>query len=220
MAPEFWDYRDYVGEQNSGGKTMNRASSVAFRVAVASIILCFGVSRLQAQAAAPASPVPNAQDSRMPAPAGSAAAQTAKSNAPKQAPLLLELTKEVTTKSARPGAEAHFRVVEDVIEDGLLLIAEGAEVVAKIDGVDKHAGPEKIPVLLARFGTVKTVTGEQLPIVSATGNHNGEPEKLRMKFEYLPLGTRKVVEVRLPPEFERERLLAARPKPETPPGFA
>ncbi len=197
---------------------MNRVSSVAFRVAVAAIILCFGVSRLQAQA--PASPVPDAQDSRMSAPAVSAAAQTAKSNAPKQAPLLLELTKEVTTKSAKPGAEAHFRVVEDVIEDGLLVIAEGAKVVAKIEGVDKHAGPEKIPVLLARFGTVKTVTGEQLPIVSATGNQNGEPEKLTMQFNYLPPGMRKMVEVRLPTELERERLLAAQPKPETPPGYA
>jgi len=199
---------------------MNRASSVAFRVAVASIILCFGVSRLQAQAAAPASPVPNAQDSRMPAPAGSAAAQTAKSNAPKQAPLLLELTKEVTTKSARPGAEAHFRVVEDFIVDGLLVIAEGAEVVAKIEGVDKHAGPEKIHVLLARFGIVKTVTGEQLPIVSATGNQNGEPEKLTMQFNHLPPGMRKMAEVRLPTDLERERLLAAQPMLETPPGYA
>src|SRR5262249_21626528 len=108
----------------SGGKTMNRVSSVAFRAAVAAIILCFGVSRLQAQASAPASPAPDAQDSRMSAPAVSAAAQTAKSSAPKQAPLLLELPETVTTKSARPGAEAHFRVVEDFIEDGLIVIAK------------------------------------------------------------------------------------------------
>jgi len=98
------------------GKTMSRAPSVVIRVAAAAIILCFGVSRLQAQTPAPASPAPDARDSRMSAPAVSSAAQTAKSNAPKQAPLLLELTKEAPKKSARPGAEAHFRVVEDVIK--------------------------------------------------------------------------------------------------------
>jgi hypothetical protein len=199
---------------------MSRALSVVFRVAAAAIILCFGVCRLQAQTPAPVSPAPDGQDSRMSAPAMSAAAQTPGSNAPKQAPLLLELTKEVTTKSARPGAEAHFRVVEDVIEDGLIVIAKGADVAAKIEGVDKHAGPKNFPVLLARFGTVKTVTGEQLPIVSAMGNQNGEPEKLTMQFDRLPLGTRKVVDIRLPPELERERLLAAQPRLETPPGYA
>jgi len=126
---------------------MNRVSSVAFRVAVAAIILCFDVSRLRAQA--PASPAPDAQDSSVPAPAGSAAAQTAKSNAPKQAPLLLKLTEKAPTKRAKSGAEAHFRVVEDVIEDGLLVIAKGTDVVAKIEGVDKHAFPsgEKATVL-------------------------------------------------------------------------
>src|SRR5262245_10541112 len=199
---------------------MNRAPSVVFRVAAAAIILCFGVCRLQAQTPAPVSPAPDPRDSRMSAPAISAAAQTPGSNAPKQAPLLLELAKEVTKKSARPGAEAHFRVVEDVIEDGLIVIAKDADVVAKIEGVDKHAGPKNFPVLLARFGTVKTVTGEQLPIVGATGNQNGEPEKLTMQFDRLPPGTRKVVEIRLTTELERERLLATQPKPATPPGHA
>jgi len=208
---------------------MSRVSRIAFRVAVAAIILCFGVSRLQAQA----SPVTYAQDSHTSMPAVSAAAQTTKSNAPQQAPLLLELTEPVTMKSANPGAEAHFRVVEDFIVDGLLVISKGADIAAKIEGVDKHARPKKIPVLLVRFGTVKTVTGDQLPIVSATGNQNGEPEKLTMQFEdwssvslfsmralhYLPPGTRKVVGVRLPTELERERLLATQPKLETP-GYA
>src|SRR5262245_60628144 len=199
---------------------MSRAPSVVFRVAAAAIILCLDVCRLQAQTPATVSTAPDARGSRLSAPAMTGGAQTPGSNAPKLAPLLLELNEMVTKKSARPGAEAYFRVVEDVIEDGLIVIAKDADVVAKIEGVDKHAGPKNFPVLLARFGTVKTVTGEQLPIVSEMGNQNGDPEKLTMQFDRLPLGTRKVVEVRLPQELERERLLAAQPKPATPPGHA
>src|SRR4029077_8921262 len=43
-----------VGEKKSRGETMNRVPSVAFRVAVAAIVLFFGMSRLQAQAQNPA----------------------------------------------------------------------------------------------------------------------------------------------------------------------
>lgn len=190
------------------------------------LALCaLGLSRANAQPAAPA-----AQESSVAVPTVSATAKTDKS----KAPLLLELTEPVTTEKARLGTDVHFRVSQDFVEDGLVLVTEGTGVRAKVESIDKHGGPEEAPVLLLRFGTVKTVTGEQLPIAPAMGNQNGDLEKLTVRFEdwpgirgffgraihYLAPGTRKVVGVTLPPELDYARLLAAQPTLQAPPGHA
>jgi hypothetical protein len=179
-------------------------------------------------------PVPNARESAASELAVNVVASPAESNAMRRASLLLELTETVTTEKVKPGDDVHFRVIEDVIEDGLVIIAKGTAVRAMVDRLEKHGGPQQAAVLLVRFETVKTVTGEELPIVSSTGNQSGDPEKLTMRFEdwpgvrgvfgrtihYAPPGTRQVVEVALPSQLDRARFLPAEPAPEMPPGYA
>ena len=189
----------------------------------------FGVPHSNAQ-----QPAPNAQEPLTSGTTASAGANTAKSNAPRQVPMLLELAENVTSEKVKPGDGVHFRVVEDVIVDALVVIAKGTAVAVKVERLDKHSGPEKVPVLMVRLGTARTVTGEELPIASATGNQSDDLEKLTMQFNdwpgvrgflgrtihYVPPGARKVVVVTLPSQLDRARLLAAQPKPETPPGYA
>jgi hypothetical protein len=154
------------------------------------------------------------------------------SNQARQVPLLLELTDTVTTE-VKPGVAIHFRVSEDVIEAGLVVIAKGTPIEASAERVDTHPGPEKMPVVLLRFETVKTVTGEDLPIESSAGARSGL-EKLTLEdadwpgirgffgrtIRYAGPGTLQMVALTLPLHLDHARFLAARPAPETPPDYA
>ena len=149
-------------------------------------------------------------------------------------PLLLELTETVSAQKVKPGDTVHFRVIENFVEDGLTIIAKGTTVIAEAERLDKHAGPAKTPILLLRFGTVKTVTGGELPTASVSENQSSELGKLAMPDEdwpgfrsyfgssvhYARPGMRQVVHLALPAKLDHERYLAAQPAPEPPPGYA
>ena len=156
----------------------------------------------------------------------------AKSNALQ--PLLLELTETVSEQKVKPGDTVHFRVIENFVKDGLTIIAKGTTVIAKAERLHKHVGPAKTPILLLRFGTVKTVTGDELTTASVSENQTGELGKLPMPAEdwpgfrsyfgsavhYARSGMRQVVSLALPAKLDHERYLAAQPAPEPPPGYA
>lgn len=86
---------------------------------------CVGVQNLAQSVPQPANIAPNASPPRV----------------GRQVPLLLELT-DTVTQDVKPGIAIHFRVVEDLIDDGFVVVAAGTSVTAKVERVDKHAGPE------------------------------------------------------------------------------
>src|SRR5262245_25222709 len=88
--------------------------------------------------------------------------------------MVLEQTEDVTSKKAKIGDEAHFRVVEDVTQDGLVVIAKGTAVKGRIERVEKPGGWMKDGGPIARVGAVRTVTGEELPVASTVGQKGGK----------------------------------------------
>jgi len=149
-------------------------------------------------------------------------------------PLLLELTETISAQKVKLDDTVHFRTIESFVKDGLIIIARGTVVIAKAERLDKHADPAKTPVLFLRFGTVKTVTGDELSTARAPESQVDELGKLLMPDEdwpgfrsyfggavhYARAGMRLVMPLALPAQFDHERYLAAQPAPEPPPGYA
>jgi hypothetical protein len=168
-------------------------------------------------------PVP---DTRQP---GNIVPSTSPPNVARQMPLLLELA-DTVTQEVKPGVAIHFLVVEDLIDGGFVVVAKGTRVTAKVERVDKHAGPEGVPAVILRFGAVRSQTGEDLPIEGPTANLRRE-QKLPLDDFYMPgirgllfarsvqhagPGTRHMVALTLLPGSDRVRLPAA----QSPPGYA
>jgi len=162
-------------------------------------------------------------DTRQP---GNLVPSTSPPNVARQVPLLLELT-DTVTQEVKPGVAIHFLVIEDLIDDGFVVVAKGSGVTAKVERVDKHAGPEGVPAVILRFGAVRSQTGEDLPIEGPTANQSGE-QKLPLNDFDMPgirgllfarsvqhagPGTRHMVALTLPPDLDRVRLPAAQSRP-------
>jgi hypothetical protein len=138
----------------------------------------------------------------------------------RQVPLLLELT-DTVTQEVKPGVAIHFRVVEDLIADGFVVVAAGTSVTAKVERVDKHAGPEGVPAVILRFGAVRSLGGGDLPIEGPTASRSGEQRLPLDDFDLSGIrgflldrrqagpGTRHMVPLTLPPDFDSVRLPAA-----------
>jgi len=186
-----------------------------------------------------------AQESPGPGPAASSAAKVGGSDTHPTTLMVLEQTEEVTSKKAKTADEVGLQVVEDVTEDGLVVIAKGTAVKGKVERVDKRGSWMKGGGLIVRVGAVRTVTGEELPVASTLGQKGDKRDvkgvltaPLGMA-EAIPLapifwavmpfikgnhyvmrsGTRYKLEVTLPPQTDRARLLAAQPGAE-PAGYA
>jgi len=189
----------------------------------------------------------SAQGSPTPESTASPGADTTKSNGPPTAPMVLELANEVTSKKAKPGDEVNFHVVDDVIEDGLVVVARGTTVEGRVETVVKGSGWMQDGGLIVHIRQVKTVTGEELPIECTLGRKAGKrdvkgglavslspdiggPLMTPIILPFLPFmkgddfvlssGTRNRVEVTLPSTLDRARLVAAQPDPKTMPGSA
>jgi hypothetical protein len=166
-----------------------------------------------------------APDARQP---GNIAPSTPPAKIARQVPLLLELT-DTVTQEAKPGVPIHFLVLEDVVDDGFVVVAKGTGVTATVERVDKHAGPDRGPAAILRFGAVRSQAGEDLPIDGPTAKQRRE-QKLAMdgfdmpgirglifarSVQHAGPGTRHMVALTLPPDLARLRLPAAK----SPPGY-
>src|SRR5262249_43943060 len=92
----------------------------------------------------------DAQESPAPGPAASSGAKIGVSDTHPATLMVLEQTEDVTSKKAQIGDEAHFQVVEDVTEDGLVVIAKGTAVKGRIERVEKPGGWMKDGGLIVR----------------------------------------------------------------------
>ena len=143
----------------------------------------------------------------------------------RQVPLLLELT-DTVTQDVKPGVAIHFRIVEDLIDDGFVVVAAGASVTAKVERVDKHAGPGGVPAVILRFGAVRSLAGGDLPIEGPSANRSGEQRLPLNDFDLSGIrgfffdrrhagsGTRHIVALTLPTDFGGGRLPAAQSRPD------
>jgi len=165
-------------------------------------------------------------------PTPGSAAQTTTPNSPQTKQVVLELTGKVSSRDAKVGDEVHFRVLEDVIEDSLVVIAKGTMITGKVERVDRHGGWMKDGGLILQIGPGKTVAGEELRVASMLGQKGGSKDVkggLAVSVEMAPAtpfvlpflpfmkgsdyelqsGTRVTAEVTLPPQLDRARYCSA-----------